>query len=98
MRNERLTLKTLFASMLKIQCVCMCVWVCGCGCGWVWVWVYPLTCISNSLHLVHIKGVCDCVEHGVEFIEQLDHLERGAAVGQCCETNDVTALGGHNTS
>ena len=68
------------------------------GCGWVWVWVYPLTCISNSLHLVHIKGVCDCVEHGVEFIEQLDHLERGAAVGQCCETNDVTALGGHNTS
>ena len=49
------------------------------------------TGISNGLHLVHVKVVNDGIKTGVEVVQQIHHLEGGAAPSNLCEPNNVTA-------
>lgn len=51
------------------------------------------TGVSNGLHLVHVKVVNDGIKTGVEVVQQIHHLEGGAAPSNLCEPNNVTGRG-----
>lgn len=52
-----------------------------------------LTSITNCLNFVDIIVVNDVIECGVELVEEVHHLVRGAGTRQLREAHDVTVAG-----
>lgn len=53
--------------------------------------VLELTSIAYCLHLVDVVVVNDVVKSGVELVEEVYDLVRGAGARQLSEANDVAA-------
>lgn len=51
-----------------------------------------LTGVTNRLHFVDVIIVNDVIECGVELVEEVHHLVRGAGTRQLSEAHDITAI------
>lgn len=49
-----------------------------------------LTSITNGLNFVHVIVVNNVIKRGVELVEEVHHLVRGAGARQLREAHDVT--------